>query len=208
MANTIPSVHLYQPPSDQGNFQHYNNDSISIISHSRCQSLVSAISAEGDDNGHIGLLNDHRHTRNFSKSSREEQYQDRSHLSNNHHSQAHPSENQKRTPIQPPQPILPGLPTPATHPTPKPRRESTRYYSGAGWDTQIGYEWEIQGEYNPGHSTGLKIWNSWSNAKTEWRVGSRERVLKYYVGGPLLVLFVLAIVLVIVWLIVYFAKWT
>lgn len=208
MANTTPSVHLYQPPSDQEYLQHHNSDSISISSHSRSQSLVSAISADSDDNGHAGLLNDHRHTHNFSTSSREAQYQDRSLLSDDHLSQTHPNENEKRTPIQPPQPTLSGLPTPATHPTPKPRRESTRYYSGAGWDTQVGYEWEIQGEHKPGHNTGLKIWNSWSNAKTEWRVGNRARVLKYYIGGPLLVLFVLAIVLVIVGLIVYFAKWT
>lgn len=208
MANTIPSVHLYRPPSDQEHSQHHNSDSISISSHSRSQSLISPISADSDDNGHAGLLNEHGHIRNFSNRSQEEQYQDRSLLSNDHLSQTHLNENEKRTPVPHPQPTLSGLPTPATHPTPKPRRESTRYYSGAGWGAQVGYEWEIQGEHKRGHNTGLKIWNSWSNAKTEWRVGNRTRVLKYYVGGPLLVLFVLAIVVVVVGLIVYFAKWT
>jgi hypothetical protein len=80
-------------------------------------------------------------------------------------------------------------------------------YNFGGWGPHVGYEWDIQGGDKRGQNTGLKIWKSWSNAKTEWRIGNRARVLKYYVGGPLLGVFALLILVIIIGLIVYFAKW-
>lgn len=71
-------------------------------------------------------------------------------------------------------------------------------YSYGGWGPHVGYEWDIQGGDNRGHNTGLKIWKSWSNAKTEWRIGNRARVLKYYVGGPLLGVFALLIFVIVI----------
>jgi hypothetical protein len=202
--NIIPSVHVYQQPTDQDkeHLQHHSDESISSHGHTRSPSLISTVSENSDD--HTGLLNSHTHSRNFSTSSQDHR---ESLLSSDHLSQPQPqpsneTETEKPTPIQPPQPIPTGLPVPATHP----RRQSTRYYS-ENWGAQVGYQWEIQGGHKRGHNTGLKIWNSWRNAKTEWRVGNRARVLKYYVGGPALIVFVLLIVVVIVGLIVYFAKW-
>ena len=216
--NLIPSVHMYQPPIDEAyHLQHHQNESISTQGHARSPSLISAVSAESDDCS--GLLNEHalhtRLTQYHPESSQEEdqvQYrnQARSLLFTDHSG----NENEKATPQVSSEPLIPQpillseVPTSATALASKrSRREPTRYYSHVGWGPHVGYEWEIQGGHKRGHNTGLKIWNSWSNAKIEWRVGNRARVLKYYVGGPLFCVFALLIVIVIVGLIVYFTKW-
>ncbi|OQD70120.1 hypothetical protein PENDEC_c026G00067 [Penicillium decumbens] len=145
MTNIIPSVHRYQPPSEQ---DHQRRSSEKISIYSRSTSLISSSEGDEHEHDHTGLLaHNAQHTRNFSNCFQEDQDQNQFLLSDDYTQTQ--DENEKSTSI-----ITQPIP-PSNLPAPAPRQKPTRYYSGAKWGAQTAYQWEMQG-HKQGHNTGAR----------------------------------------------------
>lgn len=207
-----PQVHIYQPPTEQ-------DDHHGSISRSHTPSIKSI--NEPDTDAHAELLGDAhkiKHTRNFSTistgSSIPEDEPDHALLAHDHltrsRARLESTKSQSKT--------EPARVTPS-----RPRSDSTRYYSQSytqpvRWskDEAAAYEaFEKEIERQPGEeqelesgqNTGLWLLGSWRNTRKEWRHGSRARVLKHYVGAPLLVVLVLGVLAIIGVIIAWSIQW-
>lgn len=211
----IPSVQVYQPPSTEDHHHHHHNES---ISYSSTPSIHSTSDPNNDD--HTKLLDktqhEATHTRNFSTDSAiasQDTDQNRSLLE--HDQLTMETETQVEKEKSRPRPAHVAQPNPNPTPAmtgaglPAHSRQNPRYYSYSRGSTDCGNgtpenedEYDVEGGHRRGFNTGLPLWKSWTNARTEWRVGSRARVLKYYVGLPALGLLIVAVVVIIVILVV------